>query len=130
MVERGSMPKEPLGGPVCLSTRRKSPTRRVDSIDSEGMRKGWTQKVMMKMAMTMMEKRDWTAGRKPWVSWVWWCGVRCRAGWGGGGTASSGPGAGVGSAGALESATGFIARPPREWVGFRRRGAGRRGGGA
>ena len=63
---------EAAGGPVCLSTRRKSPTRRVDSIDSEGMRKGWTQKVMMKMAMMMTEKRDWTAGRKPWVSWCAW----------------------------------------------------------
>jgi hypothetical protein len=40
----------------------------VDSIDSEGMRKGWTQKVMMKMAMMMTEKRDWMAGRKPWDS--------------------------------------------------------------
>ncbi len=38
---------------VCLLTRRKSPTRRVDSIDSEGIRKGCAQKVMMKMAMTM-----------------------------------------------------------------------------
>ena len=39
---------------LCLSTRRKSPTRRVGSMDPEGMRKGWTEKVMMKMATTMM----------------------------------------------------------------------------
>jgi hypothetical protein len=32
------------------------------------MRKGWMQKVMMKMAMTMMEKRDWSAGKRPWAS--------------------------------------------------------------
>jgi hypothetical protein len=40
-------------------------------MDSEGMRKGWTQKVMMKMAMTMRCRRDWravaTLGRS-------WCG--------------------------------------------------------
>jgi len=27
-------------------------------MDSEGMRKGWTQKVMIKMAMTMRCRRD------------------------------------------------------------------------
>src|SRR6267154_3059768 len=55
---------------VCLLTRRKSPTRRVDSIDSEGMRKGCAQKVMMKIAMTMRWRRDWNAGRTP---ILWWC---------------------------------------------------------
>jgi hypothetical protein len=68
MAAGGSRVSKALGAPVCLSTRRKSPTRRVDSIDSEGMRKGWTQKVMIKVAMTMTEKSDWMAGRKPWVS--------------------------------------------------------------
>jgi hypothetical protein len=36
------------------------------------MRKGWTQKVMMKMAMTMMEIIDWKAGRKPALSLEGW----------------------------------------------------------
>ncbi len=42
-----------LGAAACLLTRRKSPTRSVDSMDSEGMRKGCMQKVMMKIATTM-----------------------------------------------------------------------------
>jgi hypothetical protein len=39
-------------------------------MDSEGMRKGCAQKVMMKIAMTMRWRRDWNAGRTP---ILWWC---------------------------------------------------------
>jgi hypothetical protein len=39
--------------------------RRVGSMEPEGMRNGWTQKVTMKTATTMMVISDWTAGRMP-----------------------------------------------------------------
>jgi hypothetical protein len=70
-AEDGRRPADPSasGELVCLLTRRKSPTRRVDSIDPEGMRKGCAQKVMMKIAMTMRWRRDWSAGREP---VLWW----------------------------------------------------------
>ena len=48
-----------------MSTKRKSPMRRVGSIEPDGMRKGWTVKVTMKTATTMMTIRDCTAGRMP-----------------------------------------------------------------
>jgi hypothetical protein len=33
-------------------------------MEPEGMRKGWTLKVTIKTATTMMETSDWMAGRK------------------------------------------------------------------
>ena len=41
-------------GLACLLTRRKSPTRRVGSMEAEGIRKGCSEKVMMKRATVMM----------------------------------------------------------------------------
>jgi hypothetical protein len=39
--------------------------RSVGSMEPEGIRKGWMVKVTMKIAMTMMVIKDWTAGRIP-----------------------------------------------------------------
>ncbi len=115
-------------GPTCLLTRRKSPTRRVGSMDAEGMRKGCTVKVMMNSAMIRMFIRDWNACSSPW---------RCAAGAAGATTGLIGRGDAetpigdgrfTGGSGSCslpsravsppDSAASFIARPleSRDWA--------------
>jgi len=57
-------------------------------MEAEGMRKGWREKATMKMAVTMMQARDWMAARVWEPSWVvvgrGTVFAELRAGWPGG----------------------------------------------